>query len=100
MARAQALEANEDVGVWGLLFAIFVWLHWGLVAALPCGMRTLSCGMGDLAPDQDQTQAPALEARNLSHCTTREVPGHFLNNCKAIITLKKMSNNSLMLSNT
>ena len=75
MARAQALEANEDVGVWGLLFAIFVWLHWGLVVALPCGMRTLSCGMGDPAPDQDQTQAPALEARNLSHCTTREVPG-------------------------
>ena len=60
VARAQALEANEDMGVWGLLFVIFIWLHWGLAVALPCGMRTLSCGMGDLVPDQDQTPAPCI----------------------------------------
>ena len=51
MARAQALEASNDVGVWGLLFVIFIWLHWVLVVALPCGMRTLSCVMWNLAAD-------------------------------------------------
>ena len=56
---------------------IFIYLFIYLVApALSCGMRTLSCGMhvGSSSLTRDRTQAPALGARNLNHCSSREVP--------------------------
>ena len=47
VGRAQALEANNDVGVWGLLFVIFIWLHWVLVVALlvACELSVVACGI-------------------------------------------------------
>ena len=51
---------------------LFIWLH----RLRSCGMQTLSCGMhvGSSSQTRDRTRAPALGARSLNHCTTREVP--------------------------
>lgn len=47
---------------------------WGL-PFLGWAVPNLSCSMWNLLPDQDWTlRLPALGARSLSHCTTREFP--------------------------
>ena len=45
-------------------------------SGLSCGMHTLSCGMQNLFPWPGiKPRFPALGVRNLSHWTTRELPG-------------------------
>lgn len=60
--------------------SILIWRSWVLVAerrifSLHCGMRDLQLRhAGSSSLTWDQTWFPALEAWNLSHLTTREVP--------------------------
>ena len=82
-----------------IIFILFIWLHWVLVATLQiftvarrllssCGSRAyLPCSMWDLgSPNRDQTHIPYIGRWILKHWATREVPPPLLDYARGHLT--------------